>query len=80
MATSPLPSRGPQSGRYCHATLAFSGVSNKKGQNQKWLCQPCQLGGSKMGGIATQPLRSRGGPIEEDKIRSRLITPAVSDA
>ena len=32
----------------------------QEGQNQKWLHHPCLLVGPKMGGNATQPLRSRG--------------------
>ena len=53
LATSPLDSRGPESGRNCDVTPAFSGLPKKGGRNQNWLHHPCLLGGLKMGGIAT---------------------------
>ena len=36
------------------------GDAQTRGQNQKWLLHPCLLGGAHLGGIATQPFRSRG--------------------
>ena len=48
-ATSPLPSRGPKRGRNCYVTPAFSGVPNKREENQKWLPHPCLLGVPKEG-------------------------------
>ena len=53
VATSPLPSRGPDTGRYCYVTPAFSGVPNGRGQNEKWLHHPYLLRGPTLGGIAT---------------------------
>ena len=50
---SPLPSRGPKNGRIGYITPAFSGVPNRRGQNQNWLHHPCLFGGPKMGGLAT---------------------------
>ena len=46
-----------------------------RGQNQKWLHHLCLLGGPRVGGIATQPLRSRGVPRGGDKFRTSYITP-----
>ena len=34
-------------------TIAFSGVLNRRGQNQKWLHPPYLLGSPNMGGLAT---------------------------
>ena len=51
-----------------------------QGQNQKWLPQPCLLGGREEGGIATDPLHSRGSPTKGNKIRSAYLTPAFSGA
>ena len=66
MAASPLPSRGPNRGRKCSVTPAFSGVPNIGEQNQKWLPHPYLLGGPKEGGSAMSPLRSRGSPTKGD--------------
>ena len=97
-AASPVPSRGPTSGRNCYITPAFSGVPKQgdkirigcltptffgaqkraemlcnhcasrgpqqRGQNQNWVSHPCLLGGLKVSGNATEPLRSRGSPKE----------------
>ena len=54
--TSTLPSRGSPHGdkiRIGYQSRAFSGVPNRRGQNQKWLHHLCLLGGPKMGGLAT---------------------------
>ena len=51
---------GPKRGQKCYITLAFSGVSDKGGQNQNWMAQPCLFRGRKLGGNATSPLHSRG--------------------
>ena len=40
LAASPLPSRGPTSGRECYVTPAFSGPQ-QGGQNQNWLHVIC---------------------------------------
>ena len=55
VATSPLPSRGPTSGRKCCVTLAFSGVPNaKRGVKIRSGClTPAFSGGPKKVGIAT---------------------------
>ena len=47
-------------------------VPNKGEQNQKWLPQPCLLGGPKEGGNAMSPLHSWGSPMPSagNKIRS----------
>ena len=55
-------------------------VPNKGEQNQKWLPQPCLLGGPKEGGNATSPLHSRESPTQGNKIRSGCLTPAFSGA
>ena len=50
---------------------AKSDVVPKKGeQDQKWLPQPCLLGGPKEGGNATSPLHSRGTPTPSTKGKS----------
>ena len=46
---APLPSPGPKRGRKCYVTLALSGYTNKRGQNQNWQPHPCLLGGPKKG-------------------------------
>ena len=60
MATSPLPSPGPNEVRKCYITPTFSGIPNKGEQNQKRLPHPCLLGGPKEGGNAMSALHSRG--------------------
>ena len=50
LAASPLPSRGPTSGRKCYVTPAFSGIPKQGDQNQNWLPPPCLLGGPQKGG------------------------------
>ena len=49
MAASPLPSRGPKNGRIGYITPAFSGATNRRGQNQKRVNHPCVLGGGSFG-------------------------------
>ena len=39
-ATSPVPTRGPKSGRNCYVTPAFSRVPGKGDKNEKWLHHP----------------------------------------
>ena len=75
VVASPLPSRGPERGRYCYITPAFSGVPNaKRGeQNQKWLPCPCLLGAPQMGGNATSPLHSRGSPTPTRGTKSDVV-------
>ena len=75
VVTSPLPSPGPERGRYCYVTTAFSGVPNaKRGeQNQKCLPHPCLLGGPQMGGNATSPLHSRGSPTPTRGTKSEVV-------
>ena len=51
VGASPLPSRGPTSGRNCYITPEFSGPQ-KRGQNHKWVHHPHLLGGPQMGRIA----------------------------
>ena len=52
VAISPLASLGPEAGWYWFMAAEFSGVPNRRGQNQGWLHQPCLLGGAKVGSIA----------------------------
>ena len=95
VATSPLPSRGPERGQQCYVTRAFYRVRNaERGEeNQKWLPHPCLLGGPKGGKNATSPLAFSGVPIakcgeqnqkwsptKRSKIRSGCLTPAFSGA
>ena len=49
LATSPLPSRGPKSGRKCYATLAFSGVPNRRGTKSELATSPLPSQGAKKG-------------------------------
>ena len=72
LAASATPSRVPKSGWKCYVTPAFSGVPNKREQNQNWLPQPCLLGGPKVGGSATSPLHSQGSPTKGHKNQNRL--------
>ena len=61
LATSPLPSRGPTSGRnFLLRHPCILRGPQQRGENQKWLPQPCLLRGPKVGGIATSPVYSRG--------------------
>ena len=53
VATSLLPSRGPEGGWYCYATLVFSAVLNRRGQNQKWQHHACFMRGPNVGCNAT---------------------------
>ena len=46
-----------------------------RGKNQKWPCHPCLLGVPNEGGIATQPLHSRGSPTPSTRRKSE---PAAS--
>ena len=67
--TSPLPSRGPGSGRNCYATRALSRIPEEGTKSE----------------VATSPLPSRGprrthAPRRGDKIRKGYITPAFSGA
>ena len=55
MAASPLPSWGPKRGRKCYVTPPFSGISNKRAQNQTWLPHPCLLGGPKRAKMLCHP-------------------------
>ena len=82
MGSSPLPSRGPKSGRKLYITPTFSGIPKQKGeQNQKWLPHPCFLGGPKEGRNATPSLHSRRSPnTEGDKVRIVCLTLAFSGA
>ena len=80
VATSPLPSRGPKRGTKCYITPAFSGIPNKGEQNQKWLPQPCLLGGPQEAGNCTSPLHSWGSPTKGGKNGSGSLTPAFSGA
>ena len=77
MATSPLPSRGPTSGRECYITLAFSGIPKQRGQNQNWLPHACMLGGPQEGGNATSPLRSRGSPNKGGQNQNWVLHPCL---
>ena len=45
-----------------------------QGENQKWLPHPCLLGGPKEGGIATQPLHSRGSPTPSAGRKSKVAS------
>ena len=72
VAASTMLSRGPKRGRKCYVTPAFSGMPNKREQNQKWLPDPCLLGGPKEGGNDMSPLHSRRFPTPSagSKMRS----------
>ena len=54
------------------------GMRNEGEQNQKWLAHPCLLGGPQVGGVAPQPLRSKGFPTKGNKSRSGFLKPAIS--
>ena len=75
-----LPSMGRKRGRKCYIAPAFSGVPNKRHENQKWLPHPCLLGGPKEGGNATSPLNSRGSPTKGNKIKSGYLALAFPRA
>ena len=75
-----MPSRVPKSGWKCYVTPAFSGVPNKREQNNIWLPQLCLLGGPKVGGSATSPLHSRGCPPKRDRIRIGCLKHAFARA
>ena len=54
LATSPVPSRGPESGRNGYVMAFFRPPRTQKtGENQKWLHHLCLLGGLKVGGMVT---------------------------
>ena len=57
LAASPLPSRGPKTGRKCYLTPAFSGVPNAK-RGEEIRCVPQQRG--KQTEVVASPLPSRG--------------------
>ena len=80
VGASPLPFQGRKRGRKCYITTAFSGVPNKREQNQKWMPQPRLLGGAKGGKCAITLLHSRGSPTKGNKIRSGCLTRAFSVA
>ena len=63
MATSPLPSWGPKTGRDCGVTSAFSGVPNTKrgGKIRSGYLTPAFLGAQKGAGLRRN-LRILGGP------------------
>ena len=44
------------------------------GENQIWVPHPCLLGGPKEGGVATQPLHSRGSPTPSAGRKSEMPT------
>ena len=77
---SPLAFSRHQKGRKCFVTPAFSGITNEKEQNHKWLPQLCLLGAPKEGGNVTPPLHSWGAQTKGNKIRSGCFTPAFSGA
>ena len=58
----------------------FLGGPQQSGQNQKWLPHPCLLGGPKEGGIAMQPLRSRGSPNKGTKSEVKTYARGNNDA
>ena len=74
---SPPPSPGPKSGQNCYVTPTFSGVPNAKhGEKIRTGCLiPAFSGVPKKGGIATQPLHSRGSPTPST---GRKSEPAAS--
>ena len=80
VAASPMPSPGPKRGRKCYVSPTFSGVTNKGGQNHKWLPHPYLLRGPKEGGNATSPLHSRGSPTKGNKTRRGCLTHAFPGA
>ena len=76
VATSHLPSRGPKKrAELRHNPYTLAGPQYQaRGDNQKWLPHPCFVGGPKEGGIATQPLHSRGPPTPTAGRKSELAT------
>ena len=58
VSTSSLPSYRPKRGRKGYATLAFSGIPDKAGQNKKWPPHHCLRTGPKIDGNATPVLHS----------------------
>ena len=50
----------------------------QRGQNQNWQQYPYLLSGPNAGGIATQPVCTRGSPTELEKIKTGYITPGFS--
>ena len=90
---TPLTSRGPKKARKCYVTPAFSGVAqrhargaksevvpNKEEQNQKWLAHTCLLDSLKEGAFATSHQHSPGSPPKGNKITSRSLILAFSEA
>ena len=70
VATSSWPSRGPNRGRKCYVTPAFTGCPNKGEQNQKWLPHLCVLVAQKEIGRHPCLLGSRGSGSAGCKNRS----------
>ena len=60
-------SLGPKNGQNCFVTPAFSGVPKEREQSEKWLHHLRLLGGLRLGGVATSPLRSRVSPEKGTK-------------
>ena len=75
MPTSPVPSRGPKSGRNCYATPTLSGGPQQGGPNGNSLAHLCLLGGPQVGRIGTSPLHSRSSPTR--RTNSELATSPV---
>ena len=56
------------------------GDSQTRGQNQKWLPDPCLLGAHKWAEMLCHPCNSRGSPNKGTKITICCLTPAFSGA
>ena len=79
LAASPLPSRGPKSGRKCDITPAFSGVPNEGDKIRIGCFTPAFLGAQKWAEMLRHPAFS-GVPNKGDKIRIGCLTLAFSGA
>ena len=79
-ATSPLPSGGARNWAEWLRNPCLLGGSPTMGTKLEGATSPLLSRGPKLGGMATQPLPSRGSPQKGNKIRSGYITPLVPKA
>ena len=79
MATSPLPSRGPTSGRKCDVTRVFSGVPIKGDKIRSGYLTPAFSRAYEWAEVLCNP-GVLGVSIKGDKIRKGYLTPAFSGA
>ena len=73
VAASPLPSRGPTSGRNCYITLAFSGVPKQRDKIKSGYLTPAFSGAHKWAELLRNPSFS-GVPKQGDNSRGHAKT------